>query len=62
LAQSLTSISNFAVTSRCNGRCTMCNIWRTEPTEDPTLEQIESFFEENRDFLTDLEFIQLTGG
>jgi hypothetical protein len=40
----------------------MCNIWRTEPTEDPTLEQIESFFEENRDFLTDLEFIQLTGG
>ena len=40
----------------------MCNIWRIEPTEDPPLEKIESFFKENKSFLRDLKFIQLTGG
>lgn len=62
MSEPLTSISNFAVTSRCNGRCTTCNIWKIEPTEDPSLEDITDFFMDNRDFLKNLEFIQLTGG
>ena len=62
MAQYLTAISNYAVTSRCNGRCTTCNIWKTEPTEAPSLEEITEFFIENRDYLKKLEFIQLTGG
>ncbi len=40
----------------------MCNIWRSEPTEDPTLEQIKRIFDENSDLLSGLRFIQLTGG
>jgi len=40
----------------------MCNIWRTEQTEDPSLDEITDFFMKNRDFLKDLQFIQLTGG
>jgi MoaA/NifB/PqqE/SkfB family radical SAM enzyme len=59
---SLSSISNFMVTSRCNGRCTTCNIWKTTPAPDPPLEKIEGFFEENSELLKNLEFIQLTGG
>jgi len=62
MAQHLTAISNYAVTSRCNGRCTTCNIWKTEPTEDPSLEEITDFFMKNRGFLKNLQFIQLTGG
>jgi MoaA/NifB/PqqE/SkfB family radical SAM enzyme len=62
MVQRLSSISNFAVTSKCNGKCTMCNIWKTEPTDDPTIEQIKGFFEKNQAFLRDLKFIQLTGG
>ena len=40
----------------------MCNIWKLPPTEDPSIEKISNFFEENRSFLSDLKFIQLTGG
>ena len=62
MTQPLTAISNYAVTSRCNGRCTTCNIWKNEPTEDPSLEQITDFFKENRAILKNLQFIQITGG
>jgi MoaA/NifB/PqqE/SkfB family radical SAM enzyme len=58
----LSAISNFAVTGRCNGRCTMCNIWKIEPPEDPPIEKISQFFHKNRNFLKNLQFIQLTGG
>ncbi|MCW4014275.1 MAG: radical SAM protein [Candidatus Bathyarchaeota archaeon] len=58
----LRAISNFSITDKCNGRCKMCNIWNTEPRPEPHLEQIESFFQENKETLKDLTFIQLTGG
>jgi MoaA/NifB/PqqE/SkfB family radical SAM enzyme len=40
----------------------MCNIWKTEPVDDPSLEQLEGFFKQNLDLLRDIELIQLTGG
>lgn len=40
----------------------MCNIWKEDPRPDPTLEQITGFFDENRETLRNLKFIQLTGG
>lgn len=58
----LTSIANFTVSNSCNGRCTTCNIWKMDPCPDPTIEQITGFFEENRETLRNLKFIQLTGG
>ena len=58
----LTAISNFSVTNRCNGKCTMCNIWKMEQTPDPSLQQITEFFKTNKSFLRSLKFIQLTGG
>lgn len=58
----LTSIANFTVSNSCNGRCTTCNIWKMDPRPDPTIDQITGFFEENRDTLRNLKFIQLTGG
>ena len=58
----LTSIANFTVSNNCNGRCTTCNIWKMDPRPDPTLKQISGFFDENRETLSNLKFIQLTGG
>ncbi len=58
----LTSIANFTVSNRCNGRCTTCNIWKMDPRPDPTTAQITGFFKENRETLRNLKFIQLTGG
>ena len=58
----LTSIANFTVSNSCNGRCTTCNIWKMDPLPDPTIDQITGFFEENRESLRNLKFIQLTGG
>ena len=59
-----TSISNFAVTYRCNSRCTTCGIWRTsDPGKgEMTLDQIKALLSENRDFLRDITSIQVTGG
>jgi MoaA/NifB/PqqE/SkfB family radical SAM enzyme len=56
------AISNFQVTDKCDGKCKICNIWNTTPREDPTIEQIQGFFEENQNSLQNLKFIQLTGG
>jgi Fe-coproporphyrin III synthase len=58
----LTSIANFTVANSCNGRCTTCNIWKSDPAPDPPLDQITDFFKDNRETLKDLRFIQLTGG
>lgn len=58
----LKSISNLVVTDRCNSRCNTCNIWRTKQNRDPSLDEIEHFFTHNRDFLREVDFIQITGG
>jgi len=59
-----TSISNFAVTYRCNGKCQTCGIWRTaDPGKgEMTLDEIEGLLSENRGFLRDVTSIQVTGG
>ena len=49
---------NFSITDRCNSRCSNCNIWRTENSEEMSLEEIEGFFEAN----PYLSWISLTGG
>ena len=60
----LTSISNFAVTYRCNSRCQTCGIWRTRnPSKgEMPLDEIEDLLTENRDFLRNITSIQVTGG
>ena len=55
-------IANFAVTYRCDGRCTTCNIWKSPPGYELTLAEIRAFFQENRALFTEVESIQLTGG
>ncbi len=57
-------IANFAVTYRCNSRCTTCNIWATPDRggEELSLGEIAEFFEGERDFLAEVKAIQLTGG
>jgi MoaA/NifB/PqqE/SkfB family radical SAM enzyme len=59
-----TSISNFAVTYRCNSRCRTCGIWKMEdPGEgEMSLEEIEGVLRENEGFLRDVTSIQITGG
>jgi len=55
-------IANFAVTYRCDGRCTTCNIWKSPPGDELTLDEIRGFFQENRILFREVESIQLTGG
>jgi len=59
-----TTIANFAVTYRCNGRCKTCNIWRMESPErgEMSVYEVQGLFSSNRDFLRDVRSIQLTGG
>jgi MoaA/NifB/PqqE/SkfB family radical SAM enzyme len=48
----------YAVTYKCNSRCTNCNIWKRESLDELTLEEIDRFFSENPYFL----WIDITGG
>jgi len=48
----------YAVTYRCNSRCTNCSIWKRESLDELTLEEIDTFFSDNPYFL----WIDLTGG
>ena len=59
-----TSISNFAVTYRCNSRCLTCGIWKIEDPDkgEVTLDEVEGILIENRGFLRDVTSIQITGG
>lgn len=48
----------YAVTSRCQARCTMCNIWQKSSQDELSLAEIDSLFAHaNR-----LSWINLTGG
>ncbi len=57
-------IANFAITYRCNSRCSTCGIWKTgDPTAgELTLREIRGFFESEKDFLSEVKSVQLTGG
>jgi MoaA/NifB/PqqE/SkfB family radical SAM enzyme len=59
-----TMIANFAITYRCNSRCSTCGIWamRDRSGEELTLGEIRRFFEAEKDFLSNVKSIQLTGG
>ncbi len=48
----------YAVTYRCNSRCTTCNIWQRPPGEELDLEEIESLFRRS----PELTWIDMTGG
>lgn len=54
---------NYAVTYKCNARCTICNIWKKYvdspemQKEELTLSEIDSIFKE-----FDLSWVSLTGG
>jgi MoaA/NifB/PqqE/SkfB family radical SAM enzyme len=56
-------IANFAITYRCNSRCSTCNIWAQEKHDrELTIGEIHGFFEGERNFLSKVRTIQLTGG
>jgi MoaA/NifB/PqqE/SkfB family radical SAM enzyme len=58
-----TQIANFAVTYRCNSRCSYCYIWKKNDHESElSLHEIESLFRNNYDILKKVSSIQLTGG
>lgn len=51
----------FEVIDRCNSRCTHCNIWRRESTEDIlTPEEIEQTFRDS--LFKDVSYVIVTGG
>ncbi len=49
---------NFAVTYRCQSRCKTCNIWKLNPKNELTIDEIREFAKNNRYF----KWIELTGG
>lgn len=57
----------LAVTYKCNGKCTMCNLWkvyRENPKlvkEELSLSEIQNFLSD-REFFKDLDFVYLSGG
>lgn len=57
-------IANFAVTYKCNSRCSICSIWKTaDPTAgELTLDEIREFFTSESEFLSGVKSVQLTGG
>jgi MoaA/NifB/PqqE/SkfB family radical SAM enzyme len=48
----------FAVTSRCQARCNMCNIWQKPVENELSLEEIDQIFSNYRRF----SWVNLTGG
>ena len=48
----------YAITYKCNSRCTNCSIWKRGSQNELTLEEIDGFFSANPYFL----WIDLTGG
>lgn len=59
---------NFIVTYCCNARCVMCDVWRRYKKNpelekrELSLEEIKDFLESNRDFLSEVAHIGLSGG
>lgn len=51
----------FPATYRCNARCAMCSIWKNEPAEELTIDQISKIFDDQL-LANSVEFINLTGG
>ena len=47
----------FAVTYRCNMKCTYCNVWKKSSFEELSISEIDAFFRRNR-----FPWIDVTGG
>lgn len=48
----------FAVTYRCNSRCSTCNIWKRPPEKELSLHEISYFFKNS----SKISWVDLTGG
>lgn len=48
----------YAVTYRCNSRCTICNIWKRKKFDELSSDEIQTFFTKNDYF----NWIDITGG
>ncbi|MGC9129438.1 MAG: radical SAM/SPASM domain-containing protein [Candidatus Micrarchaeia archaeon] len=48
----------FAVTLRCNSRCKHCNIWKLQPKNELSIDEIRQFAQANPNFV----IVELTGG
>jgi len=56
-------IANFAITYACDSRCRTCNIWKIQSKEhELSLDEIRSTFRDNQEFLSEVRYIQITGG
>lgn len=59
---------NLSLTYLCNGRCQMCDNWkryRSQPqklAEELSLRDYKNFFENNKDWLSDLKHLGIAGG
>jgi len=51
---------NFAATYRCNGRCLMCNIWKTRAYNELSLEELQELVANST--FKKLRVVQITGG
>lgn len=50
----------FTVTWKCDARCDMCDIWKKEPSDELSLEEIETIFSDK--LLRKLSVLRITGG
>lgn len=50
----------FTVTWKCNARCYMCDIWKKEPSDELSLEEIDTIFSDK--LLRKLNVLRITGG
>jgi MoaA/NifB/PqqE/SkfB family radical SAM enzyme len=48
----------YAITYKCNSRCTTCNIWQRTPTDELSFDEIRTFFQRSNRF----SWIHLSGG
>lgn len=49
---------NFAITYKCNSRCKTCSIWKKEPTNELTLNEIRKITKN----ISFIQWVRLTGG
>lgn len=50
----------YHLTDLCNSKCKMCNIWKKTPLKELSIEDIESFA--NQEIFSEIKWINLTGG
>ncbi len=56
----LPTVMVFNVTSKCNSRCIMCNIWKNKNHLDMDTEKVREIFSDN--FFRNIEIVGISGG